>query len=127
MRRSHITGEYYATEYCCDRVTKVWPGGVAKTVAERPAAVLNQNTPNPFNPTTVISYVLPWPSMVKLIVVNALGQRVRVLVDGQMDYGPHSVVWDGRDEQGKEVASGVYLYRLETPGAVQTKKMVLLR
>ncbi len=88
---------------------------------------LNQNFPNPFNPETIISYSLAAPQHVKLTIYNTLGQRVRVLVDDWQLAGLHRVRWDGTSSAGKKVASGVYLYRLETATAVQTRKMTLLK
>jgi hypothetical protein len=92
------------------------------------AYVLSQNYPNPFNPQTTIRYDLPEPGVVRLSVYNVLGQMVRRLADGRRFSGTYSVIWDGRDGSGREVASGVYLYRLEVEGqSVQTRRMVLLR
>ena len=89
---------------------------------------LSQNYPNPFNPQTMIRYDLLEAGAVRLSVYNVLGQMVRTLVDGQRPAGSYSVVWDGRDSTGREVASGIYLYRLQVKGQhVQTRRMVLLR
>ena len=71
--------------------------------------------PNPFNPSTVIRYALPEGSFVRLEVYDVLGRRVRELVRDRQSAGWHSVVWDGRDEFGRKVGSGVYLCRLSTP------------
>ena len=88
---------------------------------------LSQNYPNPFNPETVIHYDLPFPSHVKLSVYNIMGQKVATLVDGERSAGSHSIVWDGKNNKGESLASGVYLYRMETEGFVQTRKLVLMR
>ncbi|GEM_PF-2749823 len=101
---------------------------------------LEQNYPNPFNPSTAISYQLPAVSRVRLEIYNLLGQKVRTLVDQQQPGGRYTVEWNGRDENGSEVSSGVYFYRLSvsppggniSPGSqsredVLTRKMVLLR
>ena len=88
---------------------------------------LAQNAPNPFNPETTLSYALPDPGHVRIVVYNALGQEVRVLVDGVMGSGAHSVVWDGRDGQGRQAASGVYLYRMVTQGFQQVRRMMLMK
>ncbi|MFQ5768938.1 MAG: FlgD immunoglobulin-like domain containing protein [bacterium] len=88
---------------------------------------LLQNYPNPFNPETRISYEVAKPARVVLQVMNLLGQEVRTLVDEEKPAGFYEVMWDGRDNHGQRVASGVYLYRLETRGFVQTRKMVLLQ
>ncbi|MCK4461496.1 MAG: T9SS type A sorting domain-containing protein, partial [candidate division Zixibacteria bacterium] len=88
---------------------------------------LSQNYPNPFNQGTTISFYLDKSSHVELEVFNILGQKVRSLVDGYRNAGPHSEVWDGRDGGGQAVASGIYLYRLKTGTEQGTKKMVLVR
>jgi len=88
---------------------------------------LSQNYPNPFNPTTEIEYALPVDCQVKLEVYNLLGQVVRTLVDGGQTAGYKSVRWDGRDDWGREIASGVYFYRISTGGFRLVRKMVLLR
>ncbi len=89
--------------------------------------VLNQNSPNPFNPSTVISYQLPANSHATLRIFNLLGQEVRTLVNGLQTAGEHEVTWDGKDNGGRAVASGVYLYRLEAGGQVKTRKLMLLK
>jgi outer membrane protein assembly factor BamB len=88
---------------------------------------LSQNYPNPFNPSTTIEYRLPVRSEVELCIYNILGQRVRTLVSGPRSAGDHTVVWDGTADSGRRVATGIYFYRLKTPGFVQTKKMVLVK
>ncbi|MBU0983975.1 MAG: T9SS type A sorting domain-containing protein [candidate division Zixibacteria bacterium] len=88
---------------------------------------LEQNYPNPFNPETRIEFSLPEASAVTLAVYNVLGQQVRTLASGDLPAGTHSVVWNGTDDYGRSVASGVYLYRLETGASVVTKKMMLLK
>lgn len=83
---------------------------------------LEQNYPNPFNPRTTIKYSLPKATHVRLTVYNVVGQEVAVLVDGEMIAGNHRVVFTARN-----VASGLYLYRLETDGFVTTKKMLVMK
>lgn len=87
---------------------------------------LEQNHPNPFNPSTVIRYHLPQGMRVTLTVYNLLGQTVRTLVNREQPAGSHAVMWDGRDRLGRDVPSGVYLYRLAGDGFVETRKMILL-
>ncbi len=89
--------------------------------------VLAQNYPNPFNPHTAISYEIPAAGRVSLRIFNAAGQLIRTLVDGEQQPGLSRVDWDGRNDNGSEVASGIYFYRLETTGHSDLKKMVLLR
>lgn len=89
---------------------------------------LEQNYPNPFNPTTNIVYNLTQVSDVKLTVYSLLGQRVSVLINSEMKpAGKHTVKWDGRDDSGKLVPSGVYIYKIEVGDIAQTKKMLLMK
>ena len=88
---------------------------------------LSQNYPNPFNPSTAIDYSLPTASIVELAVFNQLGQRVAALADGLQTAGDHRVYWNGRDDDGNPVASGVYLYRLTAGDFTQSRKMLLLK
>jgi hypothetical protein len=88
---------------------------------------LSQNYPNPFNPQTNIEYALSKDTDVKLTIYNVLGERVKVLVDEHQTAGYQRVSWDGRDQEGEEVASGVYFYRLETREFSKVKKMSLIK
>jgi len=88
---------------------------------------LSQNYPNPFNPTTVISYQLPVNSDVQLQIYNIRGQLVKTLIDREIEAGYHQIHWNGQNEIGRPVASGVYFYILSTPTFTEVKKMVLLR
>jgi len=90
---------------------------------------LDQNYPNPFNSDTVIRFALPEGDDVELAVFNLAGQQVATLVRGRREAGIYSVRWDGRDDRGRELASGVYLYRLRTSGGQQekTRKLLLLK
>jgi len=86
-----------------------------------------QNYPNPFNPTTTINYRLPENGKVKLTVYNLKGQKVKQLISDQLSAGKHSIVWDGRDDNGKSVSSGIYFYKLKTANFEKTKKMILMK
>jgi len=88
---------------------------------------LSQNFPNPFNPSTMIKFDLKEKGPVTLKVYNVAGQLVRTLVDDVRDAAAHSIVWDGRNNIGSKVASGIYFYKMETNGFSETRKMVLLR
>ncbi len=88
---------------------------------------LEQNRPNPFNPVTEIKYSLPSAGRARLAVYDARGRLLRVLFAGEQPAGPGSVSWDGRDGEGRAVASGVYLYRLETAAGTQAKRMLLIK
>ena len=95
---------------------------------------LAQNYPNPFNPSTTIPYrvggsqfMVNRPIHTTLKIYNILGQLVRTLVDEEKVAGNYKVIWDGRDNSGREVGSGIYFYQLRTEDYTATKKMVLLR
>ena len=89
---------------------------------------LDQNFPNPFNSQTSISFSLPTANPVQVLVYDMLGQEVITLADGLLPAGIHSIRWNGRDQWGRELASGVYVYRLKTRrGVVATRKLTLLR
>lgn len=88
---------------------------------------LFQNFPNPFNPVTEIQFTLPKRAEAKIMIYNTLGQRVAVLKDEVMDAGMHNLQWHGRNTNGIQVASGVYICQLRTKDHVATKKMILLR
>ena len=88
---------------------------------------LEQNYPNPFNPSTEIRFVLPRAARVNLSVYNTLGQRIRTLETGFLAAGTHSALWDGRDQRGHPVPSGVYICRLTAEGEVVTRKLTLMR
>jgi hypothetical protein len=88
---------------------------------------LAQNYPNPFNQQTVIEYDLPKATRVKICIYNILGQRVRMLIDLSQNAGHRKISWDGRNDQGEELSSGIYFYRLTTEDFSESKKMLLLR
>lgn len=88
---------------------------------------LEGNYPNPFNPETTIRFALKDKGEVKISIFNSKGQLVKTLVDGNYKAGNHSVVWNGTDNHGKAISSGVYLYRLNTAGISQTRKMMLMK
>jgi len=85
------------------------------------------NYPNPFNPTTTISFSIPVESEVDLSVYNIKGQKVKQLVSEQLSAGEHSVIWNGEDASGKKVSSSIYFYKLSTKDETLMKKMVLLK
>jgi hypothetical protein len=95
---------------------------------ERPTrVVLNQNWPNPFNPTTTIGFTLEKAGYHELAVYDISGAVVKVLSRGPLCAGTHTVQWDGTNSRGQKVATGMYFYRLKSSGAVHKNKMVLLR
>jgi len=92
-----------------------------------PAAAALRAWPNPFNPSTSVSFSLAQAGRAQLAVYNVRGQRVRTLVDDPLPAGEHTAVWNGRDDAGRPCASGVYLLRLQTGATVQTSKVLLLK
>ncbi|MCP4293742.1 MAG: S8 family serine peptidase [bacterium] len=105
------------------------PGTVSGVDGEALPAVtrLNPNVPNPFNPMTKISFDLAHNGSVRLGIFNLRGHLVRHLISEEMVAGRHTVRWDGRDDGGRSVSSGVYLYRLESGADIQERKMLLVR
>ena len=101
---------------------------VAESQGSEPVAfALAANYPNPFNAETRIRFAVGERGVVRLVVYNALGQKVRILVEGEREAGQYEVGWGGRDVRGEMVGSGVYFYRLESGGKVLTRSMVLLQ
>ena len=93
---------------------------------------LSQNYPNPFNPETRIKFTLPVSSKVRLTVYNLLGEVIRTLANNEYEAGEHNVVWNGRDERGRGVSSGIYLYKIKANGTdgkeySEIKKMILMK
>jgi len=88
---------------------------------------LHQNFPNPFNPTTSISFQIPQTNRVKLVIYDIVGREVVSLVDNQIQSGSHSVIWNGKDKNGSMVSTGVYIYQLQADGITKTKKMTLMK
>ena len=99
---------------------------IEKTLGE---FALNQNHPNPFNPTTSIGFFLPTATNISLKVFNIKGELVKTVCKGRFDSGSHSVVWNGKDNNMKQVASGIYFYRLQTSDnkVNLTQKMILIK
>ena len=88
---------------------------------------LSQNYPNPFNPVTKLDYNLPLRSKVNISIYNVLGQEIKTLVNGVKEYGYHSTTWNGQDNVGREMASGVYFARITSQGFTKTRKMLLVK
>ncbi len=113
----------YPAAQLYNRFTAVEP-----SVAEVPSRYeLAQNYPNPFNPRTEIRFAVPRHGKVTLAVYNLLGAKIKRLVNKEVGPGRHVVTWDGTDEAGREVASGVYLYRLVADDFAAVHKMLLVR
>jgi hypothetical protein len=88
---------------------------------------LGQNYPNPFNPTTRISFSVPEQSIVLLEIFDIAGRKVTTLVNEGLNTGTYHVVWDGRNQSGLSVSSGIYLYRIQANNFVETKRMVFVK
>lgn len=99
----------------------------AEIVTPTTRLTLDQNSPNPFNPTTTIAFTLPQKTSVNLSVFNLEGKLVRTLVDGILEEGFKEYQWDGEDARGFPVSSGVYFYRLKVGNRTLTKKMTLVK
>jgi len=117
---SDTEGDIYAA--------RIYASGSADVETPVPgAAALAQNYPNPFNPNTTIRFDLAETGFVDLAVLSCDGRRIATLVHESGAAGQHVATWDGRDEAGRRMASGVYLCRLEAGGEVVTKRMILLK
>ncbi len=88
---------------------------------------LLQNYPNPFNPTTRITFTLPEAARTSLTIYNVRGESIKTLVDDALEAGPHAMDWDGTNNAGSKVASGLYFYRLETPSYTKTRQMIMMK
>jgi hypothetical protein len=118
----HVYGADNATTWDSGYFENITYAGDGKYQANEFSYTLNQNYPNPFNPSTTIQYNVPQRSYVNLSIYNIIGQRVAVLVDGEKDAGFYSVEFNAVN-----LPSGVYIYRLQSPESVQTRKMILLK
>jgi hypothetical protein len=103
--------------------------GCETGVGELPlaAARLLGNAPNPFNPKTTVFFVLDAPGVASIRIHDLAGRRIATLPLGALPAGSHQVVWDGRDDQGKLAASGVYFYSLDALGETQSRRMTLVK
>ena len=94
---------------------------------ESSSVIVYQNYPNPFNPATNLSFSLKERENVKISIYNLKGQKINSIVDQEFSSGRHNIVWNGKNDEHKEVSSGVYFYRIETESEIKTKKMLLLK
>ncbi|MBT4332261.1 MAG: T9SS type A sorting domain-containing protein, partial [Candidatus Cloacimonetes bacterium] len=104
-------------------VTHVDANGILKPTV----TALTGNYPNPFNPTTTISFSLAEASHVSINVYNMRGQLVKTLVNTELENAYHEIVWNGKDNSGKNTASGVYFYKMKASNYTATKKMILMK
>ncbi len=100
---------------------------IDENVAQPSEFSLEQNYPNPFNPTTSISFAIPERTDVRVVVYDMQGREIATLIDGEKAAGSYAVSWNGLDSNGMNVASGMYLYRLETNNFQQTRKMMMIK
>ncbi len=133
VERVRFLGTLKGTFHLDDlRIRTAAPAPETAVLEERAAAVpgaflLEQNNPNPFNSSTVIRFVLPMSGEVELLVYNLVGQRVATLIEGVREAGAYAVQWDGHNTSGQSLASGVYLYRLQSNERVESRKLLLLK
>lgn len=126
--RIHVYSRFQGTIFFDDltvqttTATAVYGGNVALK-----SFSLDQNYPNPFNPTTTIRYRIPERAAVKLRIYDMLGREVKTLVNAEQNPGQYEAIWNGENNYGTKVASGIYIYRVEAGKFVQVKKMVLLK
>jgi hypothetical protein len=138
--KSGVVLRYSGDGVLRDVETATYDGQPVNTTMDSPTAVdegsadelptdfaLSQNYPNPFNPSTTIEFALPTATQVQIWVYNVTGQRVRTLTNQLLPAGYHSIVWDGTNDGGHEVSSGVYFYRIEAGDFIQSKKMILMK
>ena len=126
--RPHIYSRFTGTVYYDDVTIQVIGSMVSVKDSKIPMTFeLANNYPNPFNPSTTIHYAVPSTGAVSLVVYNVLGQQVRMLVSGTVSAGHHDVVWDGRNNNGQVIQSGVYFYRLQAGITTLTRKMLLMK
>ncbi|MDZ7362854.1 MAG: Ig-like domain-containing protein [candidate division KSB1 bacterium] len=118
---------YYKLEALDTRGNITTHGPIVVDVAAPATFELSQNYPNPFNPTTQIRYQLPQAVQVSLTIYNMLGQEVRKLVNAQQPAGYHTAMWDGRDNAGRLVPTGVYHYRIQAGSFTMTKRMLMAK
>ena len=124
-------GSYYfaVTAYDVLGNESVYSEEVVYSFGDGPVSgfALGRNFPNPFNPVTLIPFHLQQPSQVHLAVYNMRGREVKVLLNGMQPAGDFTIRWDGKDNAGHPVASGIYFCRLKALGKVTCNKMILLR
>ena len=125
----HVVGDFAGILYLDDLRLLASPTAVTEDrMAPLPQSFgLTQNHPNPFNSSTVVSYSLPSETRLTLTVHSLAGQKVATLVEGVRAPGSYAVTWDGRDDDGQALATGVYLYRLQAGDRGLNRRLVLLR
>jgi hypothetical protein len=119
--------------WAMDTITKIeflWDpansAGPREAAALIKAIRLFQNQPNPFSPETKIAFDLPQAGPAELVIYGVDGRLIRRLVNAPRPAGPNAAVWDGRDDAGQKVGSGIYFYQLNAPGVGESRRMILL-
>ncbi len=124
----HIPGDISASnDSVFATIENTVVSGINETSAIPTVFALNENYPNPFNPETTIRYDVPQAAQVRMSIYNLLGQRVRMLMNDRVPAGYRTIIWNGRDDYGRAMPSGIYLLRMESDKFSATRKMVLLK
>jgi len=118
---------YYKLENISITGNKQFHNTIPVTAPKPDKFSLWQNYPNPFNTQTSIKYEIPIASHVKIVVSNVLGRKVKILVDKNTEAGFYTIYWDGIDDQGEHVVSGIYFYSMATIAGKITRKMIVVR
>jgi sugar lactone lactonase YvrE len=123
----------YTTDYTNNTGIQVWEyQGEGQISVEEPKVIpegfaLSQNYPNPFNPSTKFTYSLPKASDVKVVVYDLFGREIKTLVNETKEAGTYNIAWDGKDNHNRQVATGVYFYKMQAAGFEKTMKMMLVK
>lgn len=118
---------YYRLKTIGEQEISRYSAPVLVKATQMQLSVLEQNNPNPFNPSTHIKFHLATRNKVSLRVYNILGQQIATLVDGMLESGVYSVMWEGRNQLGQEVPGGVYFYQILIGKYAETRRMILVR
>ena len=124
---AQIVAAGYDLEAVAERIRRAQEEEATRDRRRGEGFALNASTPNPFNPQTTIRYAIPEARDVQIVIYNLTGQKVRTLLAGRMEAGSHQLVWDGRDESGRQVASGTYLVDMKAGRFHQTLKVTLAK
>ena len=137
LRMNHVYNLFANPGQTSLRIAKIAPPSVQSLPKENKLSSsaelipiefsLTQNYPNPFNPMTNITYNLPEEAMVSLFIYDITGRQIKALTSSRYPAGTHQIQWDGRDDFGNAVATGIYVYRIQAGNYVQSKKMMLLK
>lgn len=126
---NQMTGEFEPSEIIPGRqnYSAIKFGGQEEFENTVPSSILKSNYPNPFNPTTTISFSLPNEQVIELTIFNIKGQKVKTIYSGLAGEGEHSITWSGKDLNDKLVSSGIYFYKLKTNSSELTRKMLMIK